>query len=64
MYLFLERWKGREKEKEIYIDVQEKHPLVASHMPPTGDLAHDPGKVPYPGIEPAIFWFAGQHSIH
>ena len=25
---------------------KEKHQLVASHMPPTGDLAHNPGMCP------------------
>ena len=37
IYLFLERGEGREKEGE-------KHQcVVASHTPPTGDLAHNPG---------------------
>ena len=34
---FLERGEGKEKERERIIDVQEKHPLFASHMPPTGE---------------------------
>ena len=34
---------GKEKERERNIDVREKHPLVAFCMPPTGDLAHNPG---------------------
>ena len=39
-YLFLERRKGREKDRE-------KHRyLVASHVPPTGDVAHNPGMCP------------------
>ena len=38
--LFLEREEGREKEGE-------KHQyVVASCMPPTGDLAHNPGMCP------------------
>ena len=38
--LFLER--GREREKE-----EEKHQcVVASHTPPTGDLACNPGRYP------------------
>ena len=38
--LFLQR--GREEERE-----GEKHPcVVASHAPPTGDLAHNPGICP------------------
>ena len=40
IYLFLER--GREGERE-----GEKHQCVfASHMPPTGDLARNPGMCP------------------
>ena len=40
IYLFLER--GREGER-----VGEKHQcVVASHTPPTGDLAHNPGMCP------------------
>ena len=38
IYLFLERGKGREKKRERNIDMQEKPRLVASRMPPTGDL--------------------------
>ena len=38
--------------------------VVASHAPPTGDLACNLGMCPVLGIEPATFWFAGQHSIH
>ena len=39
-YLFLDRREGREKERE-------KHQcVVASHTPPTGDLAHNPGVCP------------------
>ena len=40
IYLFLERGKGRGKEGE-------KHQcVVASHMPPTGDLAYNPDMCP------------------
>ena len=39
IYLFLERGGGREKERERNINAQNKHWLVASHTPPTGDLA-------------------------
>ena len=45
IYLFLEKGEGREKE-ERNIDVQEIHGSVASHMPPTGDLAGNPGICP------------------
>ena len=36
MYLFLERGERKEKGKR-------HHCMVASHMPPTGDLAQNPG---------------------
>ena len=64
-YLFIFREKGRWREKE-----GEKHPPVASRMPPTGDLAHNPSRCPdgksnwRPFCELVTFWFAGQHSIH
>ena len=45
-YLFLERLEGWEKERERNNNLQEKHGSVASHMPPTGDLAHNPGMCP------------------
>ena len=28
------------------MDLREKHPLIASQTPPTGDLAHNPGMCP------------------
>ena len=56
-YLFLER-EGREKEGEKYQCV------VASHTPPTGDLACNPGMCPRLRIEPVTLWIAGWHSIH
>ena len=46
IYSFLERRQGREKERERNIDGWEKHPLVASHMPPTRDMACNPGMCP------------------
>ena len=56
--LFLE--KGRVGERE-----GEKHQcVVASHVPPTGDLAHNLGVYPRLGMEPATLWFAVQCSIH
>ena len=39
-YLFLEIWKGKEREAEQYQCV------VVSHIPPTGDLACNPGMCP------------------
>ena len=46
IYLFLERGEKREKEREKNINVREIHRLVASHMPPTGGLAGNPGMCP------------------
>ena len=43
---FLERREGKEKERERNISVLEIHRSIASHMPPTGDLAHNPGMSP------------------
>ena len=56
IYLFLKR--GREGEREG------KHPcVVASHTPPTGDLAGNPGLCSRLGIERSTLWFTGWHSI-
>ena len=44
MYLFLERGEGRENERERNINVREIS--IASHMPPPGDLACNPGVCP------------------
>ena len=49
-YLFIfrarEREGRRERDRERNIDVWEIHQLVASHAPPTWDLAHNPGMYP------------------
>ena len=60
-YLFIFRERGREGERE-----GEKYQCVVASpvSPPTGDLACNPGMCPRLGIEPATFWFAGQHSVH
>ena len=34
------------------------------HMPPTGNLGHNPDMCPRLRIEPVTLWFTGQHSIH
>ena len=44
--LYLERGEGREKERGRNINVWEIHWLVASHTPPTGDLACNLGICP------------------
>ena len=41
--------------------MQEKHGSVVSHTPPAWSATQ---AVPWWGIEPATFWFSGQHSIH
>ena len=51
IYLFLEKRKGREKDRKRHIGVQEKHGLVASHMYPdrgggVGDPHPQPRHVP------------------
>ena len=46
IYLCIFRERGKEGEREGNIHVQETHPPVASHTPPTGDLAHNPGMCP------------------
>ena len=58
IYLFLE--KGREREREE----EKQQCVVASRMPPTGDLVCNPGMRPTLEIKPATLWFAGRHSIH
>ena len=59
LYLFiLERGREGERKGEKYQCV------VASHKPPTRDLARNPGMCPRLGIELVTLWFAGQHSIH
>ena len=45
--LFLERGEGRERGKHQCV--------VASHAPPTGDPAYNPG---------ISLWFAGQSSVY
>ena len=46
IYLFLEREEGREEKRERNRNMREKHQSVASHMPPTGDLARNTGMCP------------------
>ena len=37
--------------------------VVASRVPPSGDLACNPGMCPDLVIQPATLWFAGQRSV-
>ena len=61
MYVFIYFLKrGREGERE-----GKKHQcVVASGMPPIGDLTRHPGMCPRLGISPVTRWFAGQCSVH
>ena len=38
IYLFFERGKGKDRGKHLHV--------VASHVPPTGNMAHNPGMCP------------------
>ena len=53
----------REREREGGRQGEKHQCMVASHMPPTGDLARNPGMCPRLGNEPGTLWFAGWHSI-
>ena len=46
IYLLLERREGRKEERERNINVPEIHGWVASHTPPAGGLACNPGMFP------------------
>ena len=57
IYLLLERGEGREKEGE-------KHQcVVASCMPPTGDMALYPGMCLRLGIEQVTLWLSGWQAL-
>ena len=55
IYLFLERWERREKERNIY--------QLPPHSP-NGEPGPEPRHVPRTGIEPVTFWFAVWCSTH
>ena len=59
IYLFIFREKGKEGQRK-----GEKHQsVVASHMPPTGDLSGNPGLCPdWESVQG--LWITGQCSIH
>ena len=59
-YLFLDRGEVKEKEGERNIDVQGMHRWIASCMPPTGNLAGNPGM--FPAWEPKYWPFGFQAS--
>ena len=56
------RGEGRGKERERNINVREKHQSVASCMPPTRDLARNPGMCP--DWELNQQYFGSQASAH
>ena len=58
-YLFIFKERGREGGREKHRCAREKHQsLVASHMPPTEDLAHNPRMYPDRELNWQT-WFAG-----
>ena len=57
-YLFLKRGEGKRKRG------RETSIVVASHVPPAGDLGYNPAMCPDRESNTATLWFAGQHSIH
>ena len=57
-FMYLERGKGREKERERNIDVREKHKPVASGTLPNLGPNLQPRHVPWSRIEPATLCFA------
>ena len=63
LFIFRDRKREGEREKERIINMWEKHRWVASHMPPNRTwpaLTH----VPWLGIEPATFHFAGWYPTN
>ena len=64
IYLLLERGEGEEKERERNIDVQETTAIVFFLYAPSRGTWPQPSHVPWLGIEPVTFQFAGQHSVH
>ena len=56
IYLFLERGKEGETEKHQCV--------VASYVPPTGDLAHNPGMCPRLGIKPVTLLAACRLALN
>ena len=61
-YLFTFRERGREGERKRgrATSVWEKHQSVASHTHPNQGPNPQPRRVPWPGIKPVTFCFAGQ----
>ena len=59
-HLFIFRQKGRVGAREG----EHQQCVVASRLPLTGDVAHNPGMCPRLGITPATLWFVDQCSVH
>ena len=57
IYFYREGAGGRKRGRETSI-------VVASHVPPAGDLGYNPAMCPDRESNTATLWFAGQHSIH
>ena len=65
MFYFFFRERRREEERERNNHVREKHLLVPSSTPPTGDLAPKPGMWPdWESNRSLLVWFTGLRSIH
>ena len=58
MYLFSEGEEEREKERETSMCE-----MVASHTPPAGELAHNPGECPALGSKLRPFWESNQRPF-
>ena len=56
IYFLIERERGKEGEKHRCV--------AASCMPPTGNLASNPGVCPRLGIKRAILWLAGRLALN
>ena len=63
VFYFLERGEGREEERERNISVKHRC-VVASHAPPTWDLAHNPAKYSDWESNQRSPRFASKHSVH
>ena len=61
IYLFSERGERRRRRETLMC---EKHQLVASRVPPKGNLAPCARHVLWQGIEPVTSWFTGWCSFH
>ena len=64
IYLFLERGEGRKTERERSIKVERDTSIGCLSPPHNWGPGLQPRHVPWLGIEPVTFQFAGQRSVH